>query len=315
MIPGTTLEAAAAFLPTRSVAVEELAGPLGLKRAQVKVLRRVYGVDRMRIDPALSLFDLLLPAAQEALKAVDDLTSVRYLLYAHATQEVTPSTMDAAEALRASLGLTGAEAFAITQHNCASGLLAVDIAATLLATEERPDARALVITGEKPFSPLNQSYMQFGLVMGEAASALLIGRNGTGDEIRSYATKVHGELHAGIFLTHEQKEYNSSIGGRVTVEVAQQALREAGLTIDDIAMVIPHNPDMSDVRDMLGVGPERFFTANLARYSHCYASDVFVNWVTLRDAGQLTPGGHYLLIATGLGATFGALVVTARGGR
>jgi 3-oxoacyl-[acyl-carrier-protein] synthase-3 len=74
----------------------------------------------MRVDPDGSLLDLLLPAAREALDGTDPGT-VRWLIYTHATQEVTPSTMDAARMLADALGLPDAEAFALTQQNCAPG--------------------------------------------------------------------------------------------------------------------------------------------------------------------------------------------------
>jgi 3-oxoacyl-[acyl-carrier-protein] synthase-3 len=150
--------------------------------------------------------------------------------------------------------------------------------------------------------------------MGEAATASLVSHNGPGDRIRSYATAVRGELHAGQFMQPDEKEHNRRIGTEMTVEVIHQALADAGLELADIDMVIPHNPDMSDVATALGLGPERFFAENLARYSHSYASDVFVNYVTLRDAGRLVPGHHYVLVSTGLGAVYSATVITHRGG-
>ncbi|CAO0830792.1 3-oxoacyl-ACP synthase OS=Streptomyces microflavus OX=1919 GN=HUT09_15140 PE=4 SV=1 [Streptomyces microflavus] len=52
----------------------------------------------------------------------------------------------------------------------------------------------------------------------------------------------------------------------------------------------------------------------MLRFSHTYASDVFVNYTTLRDEGRLVDGAHYLLVSVGLGATFGAMVITHRAG-
>jgi 3-oxoacyl-[acyl-carrier-protein] synthase-3 len=63
----------------------------------------------------------------------------------------------------------------------------------------------------------------------------------------------------------------------------------------------------------MGVGREKFFLDNVAHFSHCYASDVFVNYTTLRDAGRLVDGGRYLLASVGLGATFAAMTITHQG--
>lgn len=306
----TTLEAVASYLPDRTVTLEQIAGPLGLKRPQVKVLQRMYGVREMRQDPEQSLFDLLLPAARAATKEVADPTTVRYVLYAHATQEVTPSTMDAADMVRTSLGFDEAEAFAITQQNCASGLAAIDAAGAMLAADGDPTARALVLTGEKPFSKLNQNYQSLGSVMGEAASALLVARGGPGDQVRSYVTRTRGEFADGIRMGPEVRETHNQAHDPEVAGVVREAVTKAGLTLDDIDRVIHYNSFMAEVAEELGMDRSRFFAENLPKYSHCYASDVFVNYVTLRETGRLETGGHYLFVATGLGATYSAMVVT-----
>jgi 3-oxoacyl-[acyl-carrier-protein] synthase-3 len=210
------------------------------------------------------------------------------------------------------LDLPNAESFAVTQQNCAAGLAALDMAG-LIIRADNPWEQALVITGEKAFSRLNQDYLSLGSVMGEAASATLVSRGGPGDTIRSYAARTRGEFAAGILMSPDDKEAHGSAGEEELVEVIRKAVDRAALTLDDIDLVIPHNPDMTPVADRLGMGRDRFFTENLARHSHCYASDVFVNYATLRGSGRLLPGAHYLLVAAGLGATYSAMVITHEG--
>lgn len=306
----TTLEAYAAYVPSRSRSLEEVATPLGLTRAQMKVLRRVYGVRDMRIDPEQSLFDLLLPAARAATKEVADPSTVRYVLYGHATQEVTPSTMDAADVLRTSLGLHDAQAFGLTQQNCAIGLAAIDMAGALLAMDGDPQARALVVTGEKPFTRMNQDYHALGSVMGEAASACLVARGGRGDRVLSYVTRTRGEFADGVLMDQETREAANKAHDPEVSDVIRLAVAKAGLTLDDIHRFAHYNSLMLEVSQELGLDRDRFFTDNLPRYSHCYASDVLVNYTTMRDSGLLEPGRHYVFTATGLGATYSAMVVT-----
>jgi len=308
------IDAIHAFHPARSVDIGEIADDIGLKPAQVKLLRRVHGMRRLHWDPRMSLLELLLPAAQRSLAATGDPATVRYVIYAHATQEVTPSTLDAASMLRDSLHLPSAESFAITQQNCASGLAALDAAGMLLAADGVPGARALVVTGEKAFSKLNHVYYSLGSVMGEAASATLVSLDGPGDVVRSYVVETHGEFNAGILMTPEEHHQHSAIGDRTIVNVIHRALQHAGARLEDIDIVVQHNPDMSTVADLLGFPRERLFSQNLAQHSHCYASDVFVNYVQLGEAGRLTPGRNYLFVSTGLGATYSAMVVRHTGG-
>ena len=61
-----TLERIESFLPERSVRIEELGERLGLRRAELGVYRKFYGLDTLRFDPDLALMDLLRPAAERA---------------------------------------------------------------------------------------------------------------------------------------------------------------------------------------------------------------------------------------------------------
>ncbi|MFF9652603.1 3-oxoacyl-[acyl-carrier-protein] synthase III C-terminal domain-containing protein [Streptomyces sp. NPDC014622] len=66
------------------------------------------------------------------------------------------------------------------------------------------------------------------------------------------------------------------------------------------------------LREDMGADPEKFFLDNVPRYSHSCASDVFVNYMTLRDEDRLVDGRNCVLVPVGLGATFGAMVISHR---
>src|SRR5882757_6916748 len=116
-------------------------------------------------------------------------------------------------------------------------------------------------------------------------------------------------------LTPEQNTvFGEKYGSRIA-EVIHEALLDAGLTLDEVDLVIPHNVNKLAWRQTikeLEVAPDKVFLDNVPRFSHTFASDVFVNYTTLRDAGRLVDGAHYLLVSVGLGATFGAMVITHR---
>ncbi|NKI42984.1 3-oxoacyl-[acyl-carrier-protein] synthase III C-terminal domain-containing protein [Streptomyces physcomitrii] len=304
-----TVAAVESFLPERSYAIEELAEPLGLKRAQVRLLRKVHGLRRLRLDPDGGLLDLVLPAARRLVAQVPDPTDIRYLLYVHSTQEVTPSHLDAATLIRDALGLEHAASFALTQQNCATGLAAIDLAGLLLDDDGDPYARALVVTGDKAFTPGNQLLYNSGALMGEAAAALLVApQEAPGDRVLSYATRTMGQYAAGVLMSVEQSREYGRDGARALAEVVREAVEEAGLTLADIHRVIPHNAPMNETVALLGIDPEMVYLDQLPEYSHCFASDVFVNHTELRATGGLERGRHYVYVASGLGATYSAMV-------
>ncbi|WP_371482684.1 3-oxoacyl-[acyl-carrier-protein] synthase III C-terminal domain-containing protein [Kitasatospora sp. NBC_00315] len=316
MSTATTLERIESFLPERSVRIDELAGPLGLRRAEIGVFRKIYGLDRLRFDPGTGLFDLVLPAARRALAALPQGRRIEYVIYAHTMQTLTPPHIDAARVIRAELGLHEAEAFALTQQACVSSLGAVDLAGELLRAEGRPGAYALMVTGERAYSPKVQ-LIPNSAIMADAAAACLVTTGGSGDTVRSFLTRTLGEYAAGLDMTREEVQGFGAAYAGVLGDVILAAVREAGLDFADIDLVVPHNVNAVSWRQTIkemGADPARFFLDNIPLYSHCYASDVFVNYTTLREQGRLVEGRHYVLVSVGLGATFGAMVITHRKG-
>ncbi len=314
MSGATTLESIESFLPERSVKIDELADSLGLRRAEIGVFRKIYGLDRLRFDPDTGLFDLVLPAARQALKALPEGRRIAYVIYAHTMQTLTPPHIDAAQQIRSDLGLHDAEAFALTQQACVSSLGAIDLAGELLRAEAPEGAYALMVTGERAYSPKVQ-LIPNSAIMADAAAACLVTVGGRGDQVRAHVTSTLGQFAAGLEMTREEiqgfgQSYSTALG-----EIIHHAVAEAGLTFEDIDLVIPHNVNMvswrQTIKDM-GADPAKFFLENIERYSHCYASDVFVNYTTAREQDRLVDGGHYVLVSVGLGATFGAMVITHR---
>lgn len=321
-MPGVTiLERVEAFAPRPSVTVEEVAGELGLSRFQARMFRRFHGMDRLRADAGLDVFELLQGAGEALLRWFGEPELIRYLILAHTVIEITPAQFDAASVLARRLGLTRAEPLALTQQNCASGLAAIDTAGELLRADGDPRARALVLTGEKPFTPLVQ-LIAGTTMMGEAAAACLVtagdettwrpAKTGSLDRIRSYASWTLGRFSDGVRLSPEGlKEFNDTYTTNL-VAVVSEAVAQAGLGLGDITMVIPHNVNRLlwlRTADELGVDRRRIYLDNIPRYSHTYCSDPILNLATLRDSGRLRDGRYYLLTAVGLGATYAAMVI------
>jgi 3-oxoacyl-[acyl-carrier-protein] synthase III len=309
-----TLDLIEAYVPARSVSIEQAAARLGLNRHQTRLFRRVHGLDTLRDDPGQGLTDLLLPAAQRVVRSAGR-ELIRYVIYAHTIQNVAPADVDVAAELAARLNLGRAEAFALTQQNCATGLAAVDIAAELLRADGDPEGRALVVTGEKAFSRLAQ-LIENTTIMGEASTACLVSVSdgtGTGDglRVRSYVTRTDGQ-HAEIFRPSPtaQQAFLDTYTERLTAVIAAAAA-DAGLRRGDITLIVPYNVNHTTWRKViaaLGLDRDRVYLDNISRYAHCFCSDPFLNLATLRAEGRLTPG-HYLLTAVGLGATYAAMVV------
>ncbi|MEU5552548.1 3-oxoacyl-[acyl-carrier-protein] synthase III C-terminal domain-containing protein [Micromonospora sp. NPDC047793] len=326
----TVLHRVEAFTPARSWTVEEIGAACGLNRYQTKVLRRIRGMAEVRADPDGDLFDLLVPAAGAALRGLPDPTVVRYLLYAHTLPDPAPSHVLAADELRKRLGLSGTDAFAVTQQFCASGLAAVDIAGELLRADGDPMAKALVVTGEKAFNSVLR-YVLHVSITGEASTALLVGLDtpdgyrsgglaagpgrspdGAGSRVLSYAARTEGEFADGFRMSAEQlRRFGDTYNTHLWTAMSD-ALAQAGKELSDIAMVIPHNVNASlwlRLCAQVGLDRRRVFLDNIPRYGHCNCSDPFLNLVSMRERGLLREGESYLLTSVGIGSSYAAMVI------
>jgi len=314
----TALEAVSVYMPPLRIPIESLAGPLGLTDTQVKLFRRFHGLREVSRDPEASLYGLLMKAAAglDALRGQEH--RVRYVLYARTMPVVGPYPANPLHEVCRALGLDHALAFTVTHQSCASGLLAIDMAGRLLASDT-PDGRdgevggrgplALILSGEKAFTREAQWFPDT-TVFGEGASACLVSAFGARDRLLAYASNVRGEFDSatGENDARLQREYRPSLA-----EVMQQALDKAGVTLDDIRVVLPHNVNLVTWQRMcrlLKFPPERVLLDNIPTSGHVFCADVFVNYKTARERGLLQPGDRYLAAAVGAGggATFAAMV-------
>jgi 3-oxoacyl-[acyl-carrier-protein] synthase III len=291
------------------VPIEDLADELGLTATQVKVFKRFLGLAQVCRDPGGTLLDLLLCAASrlDALRGREH--QVRYVLHARATTVVTPYPVNPLHELCRALGLDHAIAFAVNHHGCATGLLALDMAGRLLAADTDPDALALVLAGEKAFT--RDAQLMPGMsVFGEAAAACLVRSAGARDRLLAYSTSVHGEF-ADIFSDHGEvaAQYERVFPASLT-ETILGAVAQAGLSIDEISLILPHNVNLMSWRRScrrIGFPVERVLLDNIPHTGHAFCADAFINYATAVERGLLRPGDRYLIVAAG-GASFSAIV-------
>lgn len=308
-------EAVSVYLPSARIPIESLAGSLGLTEMQVKLFRRFHGLREVSRDPGASLYDLLLKAATglDALRGQEH--RVRYVLHARAMPVDVPYPVNPLHEVCRALGLDRALAFTVTHQSCAGGLLTIDLAGRLLAadTADGQDGEAgplaLIFSGEKAFTRAAQVFADT-TVFGEGASACLVSAFGARDRLLAYASNVRGEFDSdtGENDARLQREYRPSLA-----EVMRQALDEAGMTLDEIRVVLPHNVNLVTWQRMctlLEFPRDRVVLDNIATSGHVFCADVFINYETACERGLLRPGDPYLAAAVGAGggATFAAMV-------
>ncbi len=94
-------------------------------------------------------------------------------------------------------------------------------------------------------------------------------------------------------------------------DAAEKALEMAGLTADDIDMVIPHQANrriIEAITDRLGIPAERTYV-NLDKYGNTSAAAVAIALDEANRSGPIKAGDIILLVAFGAGLTWAATVI------
>ncbi|MFC4857894.1 3-oxoacyl-[acyl-carrier-protein] synthase III C-terminal domain-containing protein [Actinophytocola glycyrrhizae] len=312
----TALREIAGHLPDHRVPLEELLAGWQLPASTVDTLRRSYGYSEVRRQkPGETLTDLLVQAAHNLPSLAGNLSRVRYVLYARTVPVSQPHPYNPLPDVCEQLGLGDATAFAVTHHGCAAGLLAVDMAGRLLAMDADTggdrDALALIVAAEQVFT-LDETLRPEARIFGEASAACLVAADGPRDRVLSYATLQRGDLdhwatdrpdHAERFA----KEYTVLVA-----EVISTAAERAGLRVDELALILPHNVNVRSWRKVcrqLGLPPTSVLLDNVPLFGHTFAADPFLNYRTAVDSGLLRAGDRYLMASAAYGAIFSAMVL------
>ena len=97
---------------------------------------------------------------------------------------------------------------------------------------------------------------------------------------------------------------------RLMPEAAEQVLTTAGLTLDDVDIVVAHQANdriLEGVRKQFGMGPEQV-PSNIAGYGNTTAATLPILFHELRQGGRVQPGTMVCFAAFGAGAHYGAVL-------
>lgn len=290
-------------------ALEDLAPGLGLTETDVRRFRRAFGFRDVAADPAASEADLLVAALRDLTCIEGIAPRVRWVLRARTVRSSESRPDNALEEACRRTGLEGAVRLTVGDHACASGLYCVALAQRLLA--EDPDGLAVVLAGEKTFTPESRVIPGVAL-LGEATAAAVLARDGDGPRVLGYAGLQRPIEGSGLVMTAQAGEAFAAAYAPDVDTVVGEALGAAGLTTADVDVYVPHNvAQVLSVRTARrwGLEKEQVYAGTIAEVGHCWSADPFLNLRAAREEGMLQEGGVAVLTSVGIGASFGALVV------
>jgi 3-oxoacyl-[acyl-carrier-protein] synthase-3 len=187
--------------------------------------------------------------------------------------------------------------------------------------------RVLVVGAEVTSRIIDWTDRTTCVLFGDGAGAIVLER-GEGGGVQSLVLKSDG---AGAHLLYargpasspaslaETEGYCIVMDGREVFRFAVRAMEEssreaidqAGLAIDDIAYVVPHQANqriMSAVAKNLGLPPERL-VSNVEKYGNTSSASIPIALCEAWEEGKLQDGDNLVVVAFGGGLAWGASVI------
>ena len=221
---------------------------------------------------------------------------------------LTPAT---APMIAAELGLTCP---AMDVNGACSGFMyALRTAQGLLETG---NTRILVIGSENLSRWVDWSDRNMAVLLADGAGAAVIEHDPTVNEILAFRLGANGEWadlltceHGGYFQMDGKEVFRRAV--RVVVESAEQALADAGVTADQIALVVPHQANIRIIQaatQRLGIPMERAVVV-LDRYGNTSSSSIPLAFDDARSNGRVIAGEYALFTGFGAGMTWASAVM------
>jgi len=283
--------------------------------------------ERRILEPDRSNADMAQRASERAL---DDAGFNARDLDAIIVGTVTPDYPFPSSAcvLEDKLGAKAAFSFDVSAA-CSGFLNALAVADSFIKTGMIRNA--LVVGSDTLSRLLNWKDRTTCILFGDAAGAVVLGSSEDGSGILSARLRTDGSYAKTLFVpaggslkpataeTVQRNEHTIFMNGKEVFKIAvrsmedisRQALDEAGVRIEDIALVIPHQANRRIIvalAERLGVPMDRV-VVNVDKYGNTSAASVPVALDEARRQGRIKSGDIVLLNAFGAGFAWGAAVV------
>lgn len=190
---------------------------------------------------------------------------------------------------------------------------------------------ALVVGSDALSRLLNWKDRGTCILFGDAAGAVVLGATENGSGVLSTRLRTDGSYVKTLYVpaggslkpataeTVRRNEHTITMNGkevfkiavRSMEEISRQALADAGVEINQVSLVIPHQANRRIIvalAERLGISLEKV-VVNLDKYGNTSAASIPVALDEARRQGRIKPGDIVLLNAFGGGFTWGAAVV------
>lgn len=303
------------FVPPKVVTNDDLAARMDTSDEWIASRTGIHS--RHLVEPGVLTSELAVVAAQNAL-ADAGLTAadLDLVIVASSTPDYPGSFPSTATVVQKELGAKGAAAFDLGAV-CSGFAYALHVAAQMVQTGA--NHYILVIGAETLSRVLNWDDRSTAVLFGDGAGAVIVGEvdeggylggilgaNGSGGELLCVTRS--GECPNTIYQ-NGREVYKFAV--QIMGEVALQAIEAAGLTPEDIDLLIPHQANIRIIdkaAERMGL-PREKVVVNLDRYGNTSAASIPLALDGAVKAGRVHRGDILVFVGFGAGLTWGANVL------
>nr|WP_274600291.1 beta-ketoacyl-ACP synthase III [Persephonella atlantica] len=256
--------------------------------------------------------DLALKASQEALEnAGKTPKEIDAVVVATSTPDMTfPST---ACFLADKLGCSKPMAFDISAA-CSGFIYGLTVGNSFISSGQFEN---VLVVGTEVFSQIiDWGDRSTAVIFGDGAGAVVLSKTTEDRGIFSAVMKSDGSHWGSLYCPVGEK---LRMRGRETFKLAiksmetasLKALNQAGVTLDDIQLVVPHQANIRIINalaERLGLPEEKVFS-NIHKYGNTSAASIPIAMYEAFKEGRFKKGDYLLLTAFGGGLTWGAVVI------
>ena len=292
-------------LPPKIVTNDELSLTMDTNDAWI---RERTGIRERRIGGTTSqlAIDAGLAALEKAGRRPDEIDAV--ILATTTPDQIVPGT---SATVQDGIGIVGG-AFDINAA-CSGFVYALTVAHGLLAI----GAERLLVIGSETLSKITDwDDRSVSILVGDGAGAVVLEAVDGPGQLLSFKLGADGSLrhllkcdHGGYLYMNGKEIFRKAVA--VVVESAQAAIAEAGLTPDQIGLVVPHQANLriiSAACQRLGI-PEEKAVIVIDRYGNTSSASIPLALADALDTDRLQNGQHVLLTGFGGGMTWASAVL------
>jgi 3-oxoacyl-[acyl-carrier-protein] synthase III len=315
-------EAVEAVLERERDRIESVLSPLSPDSRQKAIAG--LGLNRLRVCGDKQLYNLILEAASKAIAdAAMKPRDINLILDYSTWSAETSQGLSFAHKLSADLGAENSMILSFKVGGCAGLHVAIKTALGWMSTDE--SIQTALITGDAA-PPGNRSLLPITM-HGDAASAVVLRRHGgQGPLLLGVEAMTLSHLHNAITIARTNGHTDIVVDALCIerevmpvyflnmLRVVNQALAASSLSLKHIDHFIYSNISQRDREGfgkMVGLPKGSMPRTPMSEYGHTFASDLVINYVSMRSEGLIHPGQILLFASAGIGFTWGATIARA----